>query len=449
MSPLVDFVGRASIVPSHRDEPAFEALAEGCRVSGDRVRQRPGAGDANAARGRTELELAVRIGRAGRGPRSRVPRPGAATPSGRRTTIPPLGSWIAMSGGVPRRPASAVTTPATLTIEPIGCRRATPIDIAAGDAEGGGVVVGRGVALGVGAGVWEGPGLGVGVGVGDGPGDSLGLGVGVGVGGWLGVGAGLALNSPLDVAWSRYPAAPVPLLSRWPSGPMAVTTSPVPTWAPASAAGATTIRSGPLPSSIVTPRPSASSDGAEVTTPVTASRTPSSGSTAAPVLGFDWRGTGDGPRSTTDVPSDVECSKAEVAPDRAGQLNRGPGLERHGVPGRRPAGPRCRRSRPGRTRSAPDSMAPSAVVSVPRTVTTDPSGEAPCGRDRQMAQRRAWDRAWESVSGPGWVSASASGSVWESGPGWAWESASDRRRRRGCRGDGRGRRRSRRRRGSA
>ena len=308
MSPLVDFVGRASTVPctftSRPSRPSpRETTSAGIGSGSDSVpatRMPPEAGRSSSWPYGSDS-----------GPRTSmtVPRPGAATPSGMRTTIPPLGSWIATSDGVPRRPASTVTTPATFTVAPIGWRRATPIDSVAGDAEGGGVVVGRGVALGVGAGVWEGPGLGAGVGIGDGPGDSLGLGVGVGVGGGLGVGAGLALNSPLDVAWSRYPAAPVPLLSRWPSGPTAVTESPVPTWAPASAAGATTIRSGPVPSSIVTPRPSASSDGAAVTTPVTARRSPSSGSTAAPVPVSTGRGTGHCPRSTTDVPSTLSVRR--------------------------------------------------------------------------------------------------------------------------------------------
>ena len=60
--------------------------------------------------------------------------------------------------------------------------------------------------------------------------------------------------------------------------------SPVEIVAAPCAAAATTTRSGPEPSSIVTPRPSARVDGLSVTTPLTASRRPSRDSAAAPVV---------------------------------------------------------------------------------------------------------------------------------------------------------------------
>ena len=104
-----------------------------------------------------------------------------------------------MSGGVPRRPASAMTTPATETLVPTGRCRASAMDTVAT-----GGCVGEADGVGVGAALGLGPGVDVGAGVGDG--------VAVGVG--VGVGAGATESSPARVAWSRYPARPVPLLSR-------------------------------------------------------------------------------------------------------------------------------------------------------------------------------------------------------------------------------------------
>ena len=97
-----------------------------------------------------------------------------------------------------------------------------------------------------------------------------------------GVGVGLGADDDDQLAGQRRvePVAgdPVPLLSRWPSGPIAITVSPVAIGGAGLGAGAdTTIRSGPVPSSIVTPRPSARAPGASVTTPLTAMRSPSSG----------------------------------------------------------------------------------------------------------------------------------------------------------------------------
>src|SRR6185503_17415251 len=125
----------------------------------------------------------------------RVPRAGRGSVSPIRTTIAPESSWIARSGGEPKRPASAVTTPATVTCRPTGSDRATAIDETdpgADEGVGPGVAVGVGAGVGVG-GVGVGPTLGSGVAVGAGVGEADGSGVGVGVG--LGVG-GATTSSP-------------------------------------------------------------------------------------------------------------------------------------------------------------------------------------------------------------------------------------------------------------
>src|SRR5262245_57442507 len=132
-------------------------------------------------------------------------------------TIPAVPSAIARSGGVPSRPASAMTTPVTVTVTPTFARRASAI---VGTEVGGGVFVGPGVGDGValGPGVPEGAIVGDGVAVAVGSGvdiaEGVGSGVGEGSGVGLGVGSGRTLNSPGSVACSRYPARPVPLLSR-------------------------------------------------------------------------------------------------------------------------------------------------------------------------------------------------------------------------------------------
>ena len=108
------------------------------------------------------------------------PRPGAASPSASLTTSPPVASSIAMSRGVPSRPASAVTTPATVTVAPIGSPRASPM--------GRGMDPGDGVGDAVGAGR-------LGAADGDGLDDGLGDGLGE-AGGWT-------TRSPSEVAWIR------------------------------------------------------------------------------------------------------------------------------------------------------------------------------------------------------------------------------------------------------
>src|SRR5258705_2334858 len=97
---------------------------------------------------------------------------------------------MAMRGGVPRRPASAVTTPRTMTAVPMARPRASAIEIVAA-----GLGVGLGEGLGVGVGVTLGVGLGVGTGLGEGLGgvDAPGVALGDGSGGALG-GAGTATS---------------------------------------------------------------------------------------------------------------------------------------------------------------------------------------------------------------------------------------------------------------
>ena len=65
-------------------------------------------------------------------------------PSGRRMAIPPVPSAIAMRGGIPRRPASAVTTPVIIKTVPTGAPRASTTSTVGGGV-GPGVPVGAGV----------------------------------------------------------------------------------------------------------------------------------------------------------------------------------------------------------------------------------------------------------------------------------------------------------------
>jgi len=78
-----------------------------------------------------------------------------------------------------------------------------------------------------------------------------------------------------------------------------MTESPVPIEAPASAAVPTTTRIGPVPSSIVTPRPSASAPGASVTSPLTRIRWPSTDSPSPPVAAARGVGRSPMPETTT------------------------------------------------------------------------------------------------------------------------------------------------------
>ncbi len=198
------------------------------------------------------------------------------------------------------RPASVVTMPSTTTLAPRGRRRASAIATgpAAGVEDGIGVTVGTGVAEGAGVGVGAAVGVGVGVGldVGSAVGVGVGLAEGAGVGVGEGVGAAVTTSSPGPVALRRYPVEPEPLLSRWPSGPVAATTSPRATDAPASAPSPATTRIGPLPSSTKMPRPSASASGAWVTVPEIVTRRPSNPSPSAPVATSSGAGRSPAPR---------------------------------------------------------------------------------------------------------------------------------------------------------
>ncbi len=167
--------------PRQADQDRFRRFAKtGCTdVGRRRDRARPALLDRPSAAGRSS---SCPYGSASR-PRisSPAPRPGAPTPSGSLTTIPPLGSAIAKSDGVPRRPGSAVTTPRTVTVVPTVRVRA--VAIVTTERAGVGVADGDAVGAGLGVGGAVGPGDAVGVG-----GRAVGVGVGVGVG-WASGGA--------------------------------------------------------------------------------------------------------------------------------------------------------------------------------------------------------------------------------------------------------------------
>ena len=110
------------------------------------------------------------------------PRAGRAASSGSRTTIPPVPSWIAMSGGVPSRPGSAVTVPRTVTVAPIGLaaglrdrvdRRGRGRGRGRGDRRSRGSRSPVGFAEGVGDGATDGDGVGATVGEGVGGGVTI------------------------------------------------------------------------------------------------------------------------------------------------------------------------------------------------------------------------------------------------------------------------------------
>ena len=199
---------------------------------------------------------------------------------------------MARSGGNPIRPASAVTTPVTVTTVPTDAPLASTIVSVAGgvgpgvgEGEGDGAEVGAGVRVGEGDGLVLGVADGAAVGVAVEVGAGVGLGVGVGAGVTVGVGVGVESTpkSPASVTWIRYPDRPVPELSRCPTGPTAVTVVPLGTLPLPRAAGPTMTRTAPDPSSTMSPSPSASSDGDPTVTPWTSTRRPSTGSPMAPV----------------------------------------------------------------------------------------------------------------------------------------------------------------------
>ena len=120
MSPLVAFAARGRHRARTVREPALRGLV-GVRPASrrDRRRRRPAADDDEPARGQPELGLAVGAAIVPRTSTS-VPRPGRHCRPARRTGSPPVASPMANSDGVPRRPASATTTPRTTAVLPTG-----------------------------------------------------------------------------------------------------------------------------------------------------------------------------------------------------------------------------------------------------------------------------------------------------------------------------------------
>ena len=283
-----------------RHEATLVGLPDRWRPERRRRRQGAGAEDLEVGRAGSDLELPV-WRRELAGDQESGPACEEAPSVAPWTTRPAVGSPIARSDGVPRRPVSATTTPVVVTRVPIGIERTAPsgIGVAVGTAVG--VAVGAGIGVAVGTAV----GMGVGAGVGDDPGPGLADGAGVagGVGFGLGVGTGVGLgtgfvksSSPARVAWIRYPPVPVPELSRCPSGPTTVAVIPLAIVRPARASGPRTARTWPEPSSSVTAKPSASWSGDPVTTPVAVMREPSSASPTCPV----WRRIGAGSPASDD-----------------------------------------------------------------------------------------------------------------------------------------------------
>src|SRR5688572_3514554 len=109
--------------------------------------------------------------------------------------MPPVASPIASSDGVPSRPASAVTMPRIVTVDPIGLVRAAAIVSPIGDGLGDGSAVGADVGVAV--------GIGVGAPVGDGVGSGAGDGVGSGIGDGDGVDGGETTRSLATVTYTR------------------------------------------------------------------------------------------------------------------------------------------------------------------------------------------------------------------------------------------------------
>ena len=109
--------------------------------------------------------------------------------------MPAVPSWTAIKDGVPSRPASAVTTPLTATIEPIGRCLASAIETKL-PIDGVGEALAAEVGAGVGVAVGDGDGTGAaeGVGVDDGPGSAGGLGWALTLGPGL---RGVPLNLPV------------------------------------------------------------------------------------------------------------------------------------------------------------------------------------------------------------------------------------------------------------
>src|SRR4051794_26270714 len=167
---------------------------------------------------------------------------------------------------------------------------------------------------------------------------------------------------------------PVPELSRWPSGPATLTWTPVLIMRSARASGPMMVRSGPLPSSTVTPRPSVSWSGDAVTVPLTETRRPSSVSPAAPVsIGSAGGSETSDPRMRSDSeirsvrwPNRLATSPSTLTAEPAGHDPTTMASRYSAMP------PEPSWMKPAR----PLSTAPSGVVSTPSIVTTAPSARA-------------------------------------------------------------------------
>ena len=194
MSPLVALLGLTTTVPVERTRRAsVDSFGPPVSTSWGAGRDPLPSRATSPAAGRSS---SWPYGSAS-GPRTVMirPRAGAVTMSGSLTTMPPVASAIDRSAGVPSRPASAVTTPRTVTTEPIEAARAAAMVDVPGDALGDGVVLGFGVGVG--------PPVGVGVDVAEAVGVAVGTGVGVAVGVGVGAGGGTSSRSVADVTYSR------------------------------------------------------------------------------------------------------------------------------------------------------------------------------------------------------------------------------------------------------
>ena len=237
--------------PGGRDEAALDRLAETAGRDRHRRRQAAGPEDADVGLGRADLELAVRRGQLPGDLEPGTSRDRSRLHAGRWTTRPAVASPIASRDGVPSRPSSAVTTPVVRTVRPTGSARTA----SSGSRRRGGRRGGRRRRCRGRRRAWASR---------SGPASASASAVGVGAAGWCRRGRrrgrrasvsvrAPASSSPARVAWMRYPAVPVPELSRCPSGPLIVATIPDARVAPSAATGPMTARTGPEPSSRVTP----------------------------------------------------------------------------------------------------------------------------------------------------------------------------------------------------
>ena len=140
--------------PGEDHEASLDRFAQRRRIDGGRSRDGPRAADHQARGGEANLELAVRLGEHATHDDDAFPVAAPTLSSFSLTAIPPVASPIANSVGVPRRPASADTTPVTVTTDPTARARAVATSVAAaGGADGDGAGEGDGRADGAGDGL--------------------------------------------------------------------------------------------------------------------------------------------------------------------------------------------------------------------------------------------------------------------------------------------------------